>query len=123
VATKNSLFLAFSGGKLMYEYKAKVIRIVNGDTFVLSVETEPDVWMKRRCVLFGVIAPEIRVTQSPQKEAAQKVIDRVTELLKDVECTIKIHGYSFDGYSYITLYVNGMPVNDVLVSEGLVKPI
>ena len=107
----------------MYEYKARVIRIVNGDTFILSVETEPDVWMRRRCVLYGVGAPEIKVTHSPQKEAAQKTIDRVTELLKDADCTVKLHGYNEDGTSSVSIYANEVDINKILLDEGLVTSV
>lgn len=42
----------------MYEYSAKVIKVIDGDTVDLSVDLGFDIWHKIRIRLYGINCPE-----------------------------------------------------------------
>ena len=41
----------------MYEYKAKLIRVIDGDTIDALIDLGFDVWVKKRIRLYGIDAP------------------------------------------------------------------
>ena len=41
----------------MYEYSAKLIRVIDGDTIDASIDLGFDVWVKKRIRLYGIDAP------------------------------------------------------------------
>lgn len=52
----------------MYEYRAKVVHIVDGDTVDLDIDLGFDVWLKKQRIrLLGIDAPESRTRDLEEK--------------------------------------------------------
>jgi len=52
----------------MYEYKATIIKIVDGDTVDVDIDLGFDVWVRRQRIrLFGVDTPECRTRNKAEK--------------------------------------------------------
>ena len=51
----------------MYEYNAKLLRVVDGDTLDASIDLGFDVWVKKRVRLYGINAPESRTRDLEKK--------------------------------------------------------
>jgi len=53
----------------MYEYKCKVVRVVDGDTVDVDIDLGFDVWLsKQRVRLYGVDTPESRTRDKEEKK-------------------------------------------------------
>ena len=52
----------------MYEYKATIIRVVDGDTCDVDIDLGFDVWVRRQRIrLFGIDTPECRTRNKAEK--------------------------------------------------------
>lgn len=52
----------------MYEYKAKVVRVIDGDTVVLDLDLGCSVWLHdQSCRLYGIDTPEVRTRNLEHK--------------------------------------------------------
>jgi len=52
----------------MYTYKAKVVRVVDGDTVDLKIDLGFDIWIHERVRLKDIDAPEVRTRDLQEKE-------------------------------------------------------
>jgi len=106
----------------MYEYIAKVNRVVDGDTFDLAVDVGFDVIVKERFRLAGVDTPE---TWRPRNEAEKahglKATAAVKELIEGKD--ILVTTYKADKYKrYLCdIKVEGLDLAEFLVANELVK--
>lgn len=74
-----------------YKYKAKLIRVVDGDTVDFMVDLGFNVWSKQRIRLFGINTPEVRTRNKKEKEAGLRAKAYVQNMLKDAEIEIKAY--------------------------------
>lgn len=98
----------------MYEYRAQLIRVVDGDTVWLDVDLGFDVRRKDSFRLYGINAPEM---STPEGTAAKEWL---VERLKDAAITItteKDKREKFGRY-LCTLWVGDANLNEQLVAEG-----
>lgn len=112
----------------MYEYKAKVLRVVDGDTVDAMIDLGFNTHIKKRIRLYGINAPESRTRDKEEKVRGLAAKARLKEILKQDknEITIKSHGVGKFGRCLAELYINGTEmfsyepqcVNSMLVSEG-----
>ena len=52
----------------MYEYKATIIKVVDGDTVDVDIDLGFDVWLRnQRIRLFGIDCPESRTRNKKEK--------------------------------------------------------
>ena len=51
----------------MYEYTARVLKVVDGDTLDLSIDLGFNIWITQRCRLQGIDTPETRTLDSAEK--------------------------------------------------------
>ncbi len=72
----------------MYEYRAKIVDVYDGDTFTFYVDLGFDVWVKSKLRLYGVDTPELR---GSDKEMGIIVRDYVKELILNKLVTIRVH--------------------------------
>jgi micrococcal nuclease len=97
-------------------YPAKMDRVVDGDTVVLDVDVGFDVWIKAKCRLARINAPEMR------EEAGYKSLLRLREMVAQVGDNVwraEIVGRDKYGRWLLNLYVSGGTcINDMLVKEG-----
>jgi micrococcal nuclease len=52
----------------MYEYDAKVLRVIDGDTVDALIDIGFSVWVKKRIRLYGINTPESRTRDLEEKK-------------------------------------------------------
>lgn len=66
-----------------YHYKAKVVRVIDGDTIVCDIGLGFDMWIRNEHVrLYGINAPEIRTKDVIEKAAGLEAKSYVEDFLK-----------------------------------------
>jgi micrococcal nuclease len=112
----------------MYTYKAKLLRVVDGDTCDAQIDLGFDVSVKKRIRFAGINAPESRTRDLKEKALGLAAKDRVkailaenpsftlesTELGKYGRVLGKIHINVIDGSESLTQIC----LNDQLIKEG-----
>ena len=107
----------------MYEYKAKLDRVVDGDTVDALVDLGFDVWVKKRIRLEGIDAPETRTRDLEEKDRGLATKERLTGLLgaSNGEFVLVSHGVGKYGRCIGTIYIDKENINQLLLSEGLAE--
>lgn len=68
----------------MYEYKCKVVRIVDGDTVDVDIDLGFGVWLhKERIRMFGIDTPECRTRDLEEKKYGLAAKEFITKMLDD----------------------------------------
>lgn len=50
----------------MYEYRATLLRVIDGDTLLIDIDLGFGIWMRNQTVrLYGINAPELKTPQGP----------------------------------------------------------
>ena len=107
----------------MYEYKAKLIRVIDGDTIDALIDLGFDVWVKKRIRLYGIDAPESRTKNLEEKALGLKSKERLTQLLEEYnnEFILESRGIGKYGRCLGVLLIGTIGeinVNDMLLHEG-----
>ena len=78
----------------MFEYKAKIIKVVDGDTVDAMVDLGFSIYRKIRIRLYGVNAPESRTKDLEEKERGLQAKSRLRDILEenDYEVDLKSFG-------------------------------
>ena len=107
----------------MYEYNAKLIRVIDGDTVDALIDLGFDVWVKKRIRLYGIDAPETRTKDLDEKAQGLATKGRLTSLLgaSDGMFMISSHGVGKYGRCLATLFIEKQNINELLISEGYAK--
>ena len=107
----------------MYEYKAIVRRVVDGDTVDVTLDLGFDILYNNRIRLHGINAPESRTSDPEEKVRGLAAKDRVKELCPVGSAvtikTIKDERGKF-GRILGEIWLETLPgsVNEILVKEG-----
>jgi len=99
----------------MYEYKAKIFNVVDGDTVDALIDLGFKVQTMQRLRLSRIDTPE---RGQPGYGAAR---DFVKELIEGKEVTIRTHKVSKWGYFLADVVIDGRDVADMLLTSGLAK--
>ena len=68
----------------MYEYRCKVVKIVDGDTVDVDIDLGFGVWLKKeRIRMFGIDTPESRTRDLDEKKYGLMAKEFITKLLDD----------------------------------------
>jgi endonuclease YncB( thermonuclease family) len=67
----------------MYEYKAKLDRVVDGDTVDAMIDCGFSIFKKERIRLYGIDAPESRTRDKAEKKRGLAAKARLKELIKE----------------------------------------
>ena len=68
----------------MYEYRVKIVKIVDGDTVDVDIDLGFGVWLKKeRIRMFGIDTPESRTRDLDEKKYGLMAKDYITKLLDD----------------------------------------
>ncbi|MAG27714.1 hypothetical protein CMI47_19455 [Candidatus Pacearchaeota archaeon] len=107
----------------MYEYNAKLIRIVDGDTLDAMIDIGFDVWVKKRIRLAGINAPESRTRDLEEKKLGLKAKSRLAEVLDEANNEFRIisHGVGKYGRCLGEIFIGDVSVNSQLLEEGIVR--
>jgi micrococcal nuclease len=115
----------------MYEYNAKVEKVVDGDTIDCTIDLGFHTWKKIRVRMAGINTPESRTRDLEEKERGLAAKNRLEEILKynDNHCMLKISGLGKFGRALATVHVRTLSpvategltlinVNQQLIEEG-----
>jgi micrococcal nuclease len=116
----------------MYEYKAIVERVVDGDTIDVIIDLGFKTWKKVRVRMEGINTPESRTRDLEEKKRGLAAKDRLVEILEynNNECTLKVSGVGKFGRAIASVYVDTLSpasdqssmtivnVNKQLIEEG-----
>ena len=76
------MLLAIGWGETMYEYRARVIKVVDGDTVDVDIDLGFGVWLKdERVRIMGIDTPESRTRDKVEKKFGLAAKARLKELL------------------------------------------
>ena len=116
----------------MYEYKAVVERVVDGDTIDVIIDLGFKTWKKVRVRMEGINTPESRTRDLEEKKLGLAAKARLQEILKhnNNECVLKVSGVGKFGRALSTVFVESLSplngddgvtlidVNKQLITEG-----
>lgn len=97
----------------MYQYKAKLNRVVDGDTVNLTIDLGFRLIYTANCRLAGINAPEMN---TPEGKASKEWLSGY--LLPDLTFDITSTGLDKYGRPIVELYFNKMSINQKMVEEG-----
>jgi micrococcal nuclease len=82
----------------MFEYRCKVIRVVDGDTVDVDIDLGFGVWLKKERVrLYGIDTPESRTRDKEEKIYGKAAKDYLTKFLEDEWIILKTKEYDAKG--------------------------
>tara|TARA_R100000008_G_C3575355_1_gene164864 strand:+ start:402 stop:734 length:333 start_codon:yes stop_codon:yes gene_type:complete len=104
----------------MYDYNAKLIRVVDGDTIDAMIDLGFNIWIKKRIRLHGINTPEIRTRDLKEKQEGFAAMERLSILLEESDglFILKSHGIGKYGRCIATLYIEHRNINELLLFEG-----
>ena len=106
----------------MFEYNAKVIRVVDGDTIDAMVDLGFSTFKKVRIRMHGINAPESRTRDLEEKKLGLAAKDRLIEMLKENEDEFILisHGVGKFGRCLGEIFLKGHAnsINKQLILEG-----
>ena len=107
----------------MYEYNAKLDRVVDGDTVDAMIDLGFDTWVHKRIRLMGIDAPETRTRDLDEKAQGLATKERLTGLLEvaDGMFVLQSHGVGKYGRCLGTIFIGQSNINELLLSEGLAE--
>ena len=76
----------------MYEYRCKIVKIIDGDTVDVDIDLGFGVWLhKERVRLYGIDTPESRTRDLEEKKYGLAAKDFLTGMLDDDQIILKTH--------------------------------
>ena len=106
----------------MYEYKAKLDRVVDGDTVDAMIDLGMTVWIKKRIRFHGVDTWESRTRNKEEKKKGLLAKARTKELLSEDSGNFVLRSMGLGMYGRVLgiLQVEGheRTVNQTLIDEG-----
>ena len=99
----------------MYQYKAKVLNVVDGDTIDVSIDLGLQIHTLQRIRLYGIDTPERG--QPGFLEAS----DRLKYLILDKNVIIKTYKVSKYGQYLGEIMFDEMNINEMMITEGHAK--
>tara|TARA_R100000030_G_scaffold59121_1_gene44396 strand:+ start:872 stop:1252 length:381 start_codon:yes stop_codon:yes gene_type:complete len=116
----------------MYEYKANIDRVVDGDTIDCTIDLGFSTWKKIRVRMEGINTPESRTRDKEEKKRGLAAKDRLAEILSynNNKCILKVSGLGKFGRALASVYVDTLSptsskssiteinVNQLLIEEG-----
>jgi len=106
----------------MYEYKATVISVYDGDTVTVDIDLGFGIVLrKQKLRLYGLNTPEVR---GAEKEEGKKVRDLLREKILNKKITIKTYKDKKGKYGrwLAEIICNDESINQWLLTEGHAKP-
>ena len=106
----------------MYEYNAKLVRVVDGDTVDAMIDPGMTVWIKKRIRFHGVDTWESRTRDKEEKKKGLLAKKRTKELLSEQGGEFRLISRGIGKYGRVLgeLSVDGhtRTVNQTLIDEG-----
>ena len=106
----------------LYHYKAKIDRVVDGDTVDVLIDLGFDMHSRQRVRLWGINTPECRTRDKREKALGLAAKARLIEILgfADNHCVIATRLDRKRKYGRVLwiLYVDDLDINEQLIEEG-----
>ena len=114
----------------MYKYKAKVIRVIDGDTLDAMIDLGFNTWVKKRIRLSGLDTCEVRTRDKAEKKKGLAAKARVVEVLEGSNNEINLtslgvgkYGRCIGEVQIVKNYIrsnkyHGKSLNKMLLKEG-----
>ena len=116
----------------MYEYKAIISKVVDGDTIDATIDLGFKTWKKIQVRMEGINTPESRTRDLEEKKKGLAAKARLQEILdyNSNECVLKVSGVGKFGRAIASVYVDTLSpasdkssmteinVNKQLIEEG-----
>ena len=102
----------------MYKYKAKVDRVIDGDTIEALVDLGFDTWKHVTIRFNGIDAWESRTRDDEEKVKGLAAKARLIELLGDGKFILESHGVGKYGRCLGSLHMGSKNINKTLIKEG-----
>jgi len=104
----------------MYEYKAYVTKVYDGDTITVDIDLGFEVWLRgQKLRLSGIDTPEVRGSSRAEGIRSRDAL-RSKILQKNI--TIMSHGRGKYGRWLAEIFLDDVNLNQWLLSEGFAKP-
>ena len=114
----------------MYEYKAIVDRVVDGDTIKCTIDLGFSTWKKVTVRMEGINTPESRTRDLEEKKLGLAAKARLIEMLEcnDNKCVLKVSGLGKFGRALATVYVDTLSslaesssLTEININQQLIK--
>ncbi len=107
----------------LYTYKAKVIRVVDGDTIEAMIDLGFDTWISITVRLNGINTPESRTRDLEEKKRGLAAKERLTQILLENKNEFKLvsHGVEKYGRCLADIFVENLgeiSIQNKLIAEG-----
>ena len=106
----------------MYEYRAKLVRVIDGDTIDCYIDLGFNIHVKERVRLKGIDTPETRTRDLEEKKRGIEAKERVIELFEGVEDFViqtEIHKGKYGRtIGEVMLPLHDRSLNQILLDEG-----
>lgn len=104
----------------MYEYRAKVIRVVDGDTVEVDVDLGFQIHTKMMLRLYGINAPELK---GPSRVAGQAAKNYLQDMIKSYGGVLKVKTLQdeqekYGRYLAYLVFHDGAIANELMVQTG-----
>ena len=108
-----------------YNYRAKLVRVVDGDTVDALIDVGFDIWFKKRIRFKGVDTWESRTRNLEEKKKGLAAKARTKELLEKVSSKsgyfrIKSYGTGKYGRVLADIYIQDVDGNDIWINKTLI---
>ena len=107
----------------MYEYNAKLDRVIDGDTVDAMIDLGFSTWVHKRIRLEGIDAPETRTRDLDEKAQGFATKERLEGLLEAASgmFVLQSHGVGKYGRCLGTIFIEEQNINELLLAEGLAE--
>lgn len=102
--------------KVKHQYRATVLRVIDGDTLEALVDLGLEVFRKVKIRLAGIDCPEAHTDEG------KKVTAYVRGLLEDKEVVINTYKKGSFNRWLGTVYLGNLAINPHLIQEGMAVP-
>ena len=104
-----------------YNYRAKLVKVVDGDTIDALIDVGFDIWIKKRIRYKGIDTWESRTRDLDEKKKGLAAKARNKELLESGYFRIKSYGTGKYGRVLADIFVQDKEGNSINVNQQLIK--
>ena len=107
----------------MYEYKAKCLRVIDGDSLAVYISLGFDCYIEKHLRLLGIDCPETRGKEKEKGKKAKQFVEEWFEGMED-EWPLIIRTKKADSFGrYLALvFYQDECLNEILLEKGLAVP-
>lgn len=104
---------------MLYQYKIKVLKVVDGDTIDACIDLGFDTFVNKRIRLHGINAPETRTRDKEEKARGKESKKFLSELIANNN-NIYLNSMDVGKYGRVIgeIFIDGKNINDKMVAEG-----